>query len=86
MTTADVSRDPGSHRQLWHGNWNNAMALKLCSRSELGMAPMASPRSFAWGTDSWALGMGTQPYLTPKFSFSSDFDRFIVKMLEIAKL
>ena len=29
--------------------------------------------------------MGTQTYLPPKFSFSSDFGHFILKMLENAK-
>ena len=31
------------------------------------------------GTDSWA---GTQTYLTPKFTFSSDFGHYIFKMLD----
>ena len=43
--------------------------------------PGASPRSFVWG--DWFIG--TQTHLPPKFSFSSDFDHFILKMVENAK-
>ena len=42
----------------------------------------ASPRSFDWGVGF----IGTQTHLPPKFSFSSDFDYFILKMLENGKL
>ena len=47
-----------------------------------GQLPGASPPSFIWG-DGF---MGTQTHLPPKFSFSSDFGHFILKMLENAKL
>ena len=42
---------------------------------------LASPRSFVWG-DGF---IGTQTYLPQKFSFSSDFGHFILKVVGNAK-
>ena len=44
--------------------------------------PGASPLSFVWGD----VFIGTQTYLPPKVSFSSDFGHFILKMVEKTKL
>ena len=43
----------------------------------------ASPRNFDWGGGVGFIG--TQTHLPPKFSCSSDFGHFILKMLENAK-
>ena len=46
--------------------------------------PGASPRSFNRGGGGVGF-IGTHTHLSPKFSFSSDFGHFILKMLENAK-
>ena len=52
------------------------------SQNHSGRCAGASPRSIVWG-DGF---IGTRTHLPPKFSFSSDFGHFILKMVENAKL
>ena len=61
-----------------HFLYEKALATLDCESWE----SWTSPRSFDWGRGGF---IGTQTHIPTKFSFSSDFCHFILKMLKNAK-